>query len=156
MEDKSSNKTPSVSSLSPPPTATGDAPRTPGGTRGKRQIGFALPTLHIPPPNAQFTPDSNYPYSANTNPNLNSAISSVPSDNPYLYHRKASQFMLHGLKDFTKSGLGIGEKLSYWLYNKFSSLSRNWFTHIFLSIVIISYTVGGAAMFVAIEGKHET
>lgn len=143
-EDKPTGETPPTSSVT-------DAPRTPG-TRGKRQIGFALPTLHIPPPNAEFTPDSNYPYSANT-ANLNSAISSVPSDNPYMYHRKASQYMFHGLKDFTKSGLGMGEKISFWLYNKFSSLSRNWFTHIFLSIVIILYTVGGAAMFVAIEGK---
>lgn len=146
--DKDNQRSSQTDGLSPTPP---DAPKTPS-TRGRRQIGFQLPTLHIPPPNVSSTPEQ-LPYSAN----VQSARLSVPgSDISYQYPRKASEFMftqLHGLKDITKSGLGLGEKLAYWLYNKVSSLSRNWFTHIFLSIVIILYTVGGAAMFVAVEGK---
>lgn len=167
---------------SPPPPET---PSNPTGTKTKKQLGWDLPNLHIPPPSQEFNqkmnlqinspynvqfnppygsalspqfhpqvnPQFNYPYSAN----INSAMSSVPSDNPYVYPRKASEFMfsqLNGLKDFTKSGMGIGEKTALWLYSKVSKLSRNWFTHIFLSVVIILYTVGGAAIFVAIEGKY--
>lgn len=130
-------------------------PEVPARTTGiqkKKQLGFVLPTLHIPPPYPQ-TPEQSLPRSANTQ----SALSSLPSENDYRYPRKASEFMFsqfNGIKDFTKSGLGIGEKSAFWLYNKVSSWSKQWFTHIFLSVVIVLYTVGGAAMFVAIEGKR--
>lgn len=76
-----------------------------------------------------------------------------------LYPAKAGEFMFkqfNGFKDFTfntaKSGMSFGEKILFWMYNRISSLSRQWFTHIFLFIVILLYSVGGAWLFVAIEG----
>lgn len=132
-----------VDSFGPSPKMSSD-----GG--GRKQVGFARPTLIIPPPQQQqqlSVPIT--PYSA-----------SIKQGNADLYGRKASVFMFdqfNGLKDFTmstaKSGLGVGEKCAFWMYNKISKLSRKWFTHCFLSIVIVIYTIGGALVFVAIEGK---
>lgn len=156
--DSKEDETPPAEQLqpSPPPAIPSESPHPSSlktrRSEKRRQIGFAIPTLHIPPPNAQFTPEQNEPYSANTYPN--SAMSSVPSEAlGYEPHRKASEFMyqqLSGLKD----KVGFGGKAAIWIYSKVSSLSKQWFTHIFLSVVIILYTVGGAAMFVAIEGKQ--
>lgn len=77
-----------------------------------------------------------------------------------MYPTKASEFMFKqfsGFKDFTmnvaNSGLSVGEKMAFWMYNKISSLSRRWFTHTFLLLVIAMYSVVGAFIFVAIEGK---
>lgn len=132
----------------------------------KKQLGWDLPTLQIPQAQAQAQ-SPRYFYNPNAVPYVagvnipQSAVSTNPSlNNPYLYPRKASQFMFNqfnGLRDFTmgtaKAGLGIGEKSAFWIYNKVSSWSKKWFTHIFLSLVILIYTIGGAVMFVAIEGK---
>lgn len=78
-----------------------------------------------------------------------------------MYPAKAGEFMFKqfsGFKDFTlnasKSGMNFGEKIAFWMYNRISSLSKQWFTHIFLSIVIALYTVGGAFLFVAVEGWY--
>ncbi|XP_060529160.1 TWiK family of potassium channels protein 7-like isoform X2 [Cylas formicarius] len=78
------------------------------------------------------------------------------------YNRKASQFVFDQINDFrhftvntAKSGLGVGEKCALWLYDKFKTLSRKWFTHCFLTIVLVIYTVGGAISFTAIEGPYE-
>lgn len=78
----------------------------------------------------------------------------------YMYPQKAGEFMFKqfaGFKDFTmntaKSGLGFGEKYAFWMYNKVSLWSRNWFTHIFLTLVVMLYSMAGAALFKAIEGK---
>lgn len=81
--------------------------------------------------------------------------------NPFnMYPTKAGHFMFkqfHGFKDFTfntaKSGMSFGEKILFWMYNKISSLSKQWFTHIFLFFMILLYSVGGAFLFVAIEGE---
>lgn len=77
-----------------------------------------------------------------------------------LYQSKAGDFMFkqfNGFKDFTlnatKSGMSFGEKISFWMYNKVSKLSKQWFTHIFLFFVILLYSVGGAFLFIATEGK---
>lgn len=133
-------------------------------SEGGKRVGFVRPTLIIPPPqpNAAFSPYAanltagSGLYTAGTGP-----YSAGIGPTPEMYGRKASMFVfsqLNGLKDFTmntaKSGLGIGEKCSFWLYNKFKSLSRKWFTHCFLSIVLLIYTVGGAVTFVHIEGRQ--
>lgn len=91
---------------------------------------------------------------------------SDPHGNPYfnpfvhMYHNKASDFMFkqfEGVKDFTmttaKSGLSIGEKSAFWLYNKLRSWSKKWFTHLFLTLCLVLYSVMGAAIFMALEGK---
>lgn len=72
----------------------------------------------------------------------------------------AGQFMfkhLEGFKDFTfasaKSGLNIGEKSAFYIYEKFSKWSRQWFTHCFLFLVILLYSIAGAYIFMAIEGE---
>lgn len=123
-----------------------------GGAKSKHP---KRPHLIIPPPQ---TPSSPYAVNITIPPQTAHTIAGTP--NPYLYHRKASQFMFsqfNGIRDFTmstaKSGMGIGEKCSFWLYNKVSSWSRKWFTHMFLSIVLVIYTVGGAVLFIYIEGE---
>uniref|UniRef100_A0A336LFV3 CSON010986 protein n=1 Tax=Culicoides sonorensis TaxID=179676 RepID=A0A336LFV3_CULSO len=82
--------------------------------------------------------------------------------NNYMYPQKAGEFMFKqfaGFKDFTmntaKSGLGFGEKYLFWMYNKVSLWSKSTFTHIFLTIVVLLYSVAGAAIFKAIEGKRK-
>ena len=122
---KSALKTPSVSS--------------------RKQVDFVRvrPTLIIPPPQP---PKWGQPYgtSAGTTPNQN-------------YARKQSIFIdqLHGIQNFTKSGLGVGEKCALWMYHKLRAWSRKWFTHMFLTIVLLLYTIGGALVFEMIEGKVE-
>ena len=71
-----------------------------------------------------------------------------------VYPNKASEFMFkqfEGFKDFTmntaKSGLSVGEKTAFWLYNKVRAWSKNWFTHIFLFLVVLSYSLIGMAAF---------
>lgn len=42
-----------------------------------------------------------------------------------LYYNKASEFVFaqfKGIKDFTKSGLSVGEKSAFWLYEKVRSV----------------------------------
>ncbi|CAH1997387.1 unnamed protein product [Acanthoscelides obtectus] len=130
--------------------------KTPDG----RKVGFARPSLIIPPPQAQRTYG---PHSAHT-AHMTGVPLTAASIGPQhgMYGRKASMFVfdqIHGLKDFTmataKSGLGIGEKCSYWVYNKISAWSRKWFTHFFLSIVLVLYTICGALTFIYIEGKFK-
>lgn len=96
------------------------------------------------------------PASHMSDPNVN------PYFNPFLhmYHNKASDFMFkqfEGFKDFTmntaKSGLSVGEKSAFWFYNKLRFWSKKWFTHLFLSLCLILYSVVGATVFVALEGK---
>ncbi|XP_031370920.1 uncharacterized protein LOC102681269 [Apis dorsata] len=58
-----------------------------------------------------------------------------------LYANKASEFVFSqfkGIKDLTKSGLSVGEKSAFWLYEK---------------VCVIS--IGGAMIFVTIEGTNE-
>lgn len=61
-----------------------------------------------------------------------------------------------GFRDFTmasaKSGLNVGERFAFYIYEKFSKWSRKWFTHFFLFIVIFLYSLAGAFLFVAVEG----
>ncbi|XP_063834746.1 potassium channel subfamily K member 18 isoform X3 [Ostrinia nubilalis] len=93
---------------------------------------------------------------------------SDPHGNPYfnpfmhMYHNKASEYMFkrfEGFKDFTmntaKSGLSAGEKSAFWFVNKLKILSKRWFTHLFLTLCLVLYSVMGAAMFYALEGPNE-
>lgn len=84
--------------------------------------------------------------------------------NPFagMYPTKAGEFMFKqfsGVRDFTmntaKSGLSVGEKSAFWLYNKISNLSRKWFTHMFLFLVVLCYSLAGAFMFATIEGEFK-
>ncbi|XP_015594221.1 TWiK family of potassium channels protein 18 isoform X3 [Cephus cinctus] len=75
-----------------------------------------------------------------------------------MYANKASGFMfaqLKGLRNFTKSGLSVGEKCAFWLYEKVSSWSKKWFTHIFLFFIVLLYSIAGAMIFIAVEGNYE-
>ncbi|XP_011064748.1 PREDICTED: uncharacterized protein LOC105152267 [Acromyrmex echinatior] len=74
------------------------------------------------------------------------------------YSNRASEFVytqFKGIKDLTKSGLSVGEKSAFWLYEKVRSWSKRWFTHIFLFVVILLYSIIGAIIFVAVEGSVE-
>ncbi|KAK5645044.1 hypothetical protein RI129_006344 [Pyrocoelia pectoralis] len=73
----------------------------------------------------------------------------------YRYTRKQLAVVKGGIKGIAQTGLSFGEKFTYGLYNKFSEWSHRWFTHCFLTFILILYTVGGALMFVAIEGSKE-
>lgn len=55
--------------------------------------------------------------------------------------------------DFTKAGMSFGEKFTFGLYEKVSKWSRKWFTHIFLFIIMVLYSAGGALLFASIEGE---
>ncbi|GJQ85030.1 hypothetical protein Trydic_g3691 [Trypoxylus dichotomus] len=166
----------SLSSPITPPTPPRSDPGTPtilvrGETRRSRRknLGWAPPTLTIPEPTGFSQPSprlsTSQPIGGSGNYSANISmhgISPDPRSAPYLYTRKASRYMFNqfnDIKDFTigtaRSGLGIGEKCSFWCYNKLSRLSRRWFTHFFLTIVIVIYTVGGALIFISIEGSHE-
>lgn len=76
-----------------------------------------------------------------------------------LYAQRAGDFVLKqfsGLNRFTKSGLSVGEKSVVWLYAKFRTWSRKWFTHCFLFIVVLLYSIAGSAIFMALEGTTLT
>jgi len=77
-------------------------------------------------------------------------VTSGPFGMLQVYPNKASEFMFkqfEGFKDFTmntaKSGLSVGEKTAFWMYGKVRSWSRKWFTHIFLFLVVLAYSVIG-------------
>lgn len=116
---------------------------TPSG----KKVGFAKarPTLIIPPPQNRKYPPQQF-----------TSVSGISGPTPNAYQRKQSAFyfdQFQNLKGFTKSGLGLGEKCAFWLFHKVRSWSRKWFTHMFLTVVLILYTVGGALVFEFVEGK---
>lgn len=130
-------------------------------------------TLQIPPPNQNRGPNTstsiywgptNTKYFGKIPPTAASHISD-PHVNPYfnpfmhMYSNKASDFMFkqfEGFKDFTmntaKSGLSAGEKSAFWFYNKLKLLSKKWFTHFFLTVCLVLYSIIGAVIFMALEG----
>lgn len=71
--------------------------------------------------------------------------------------QKAGDFLtdkIDGIVDLTKSGLSFGERFTLGLYNKITKWSKKWFTHAFLFLVIVIYSVLGALSFQAIEGEN--
>ncbi|KAJ8686890.1 hypothetical protein QAD02_022684 [Eretmocerus hayati] len=97
------------------------------------------------------------PYAPPGTPNTaNSTGTGQPTT--ILYTNKASEFLQHlkGFKNWTKSGLSVGEKSAFWLYDKVGSWSKRWFTHIFLFIILFLYSILGAFLFIQVEGEHES
>lgn len=88
----------------------------------------------------------------------NASVNQPNWPNPFmqqLYAQKAGDFVckqFEGLNRFTKGGLSVGEKSVVWLYAKFRKWSKNWFTHCFLFIVMLLYSIGGALVFMTLEG----
>lgn len=146
----------SVSSNAPSPI---NRPTINHGNRPKIKI-------QIPPPSQQgmyFNPASPYLNTAHSNPSLqynNSAPQwpTSPYVNPFAPTKAGMFKQFEGFKDFTwdwtKSGLNKGEKSVFYLYEKVSRWSRRWFTHIFLMTIVFLYSVAGAYIFIAVEGKQ--
>jgi hypothetical protein len=120
-------------------------------------------TLTMPPRFSSSSYDTNSPY-FQTGPIPGTAQTNYTyPGNPFLQHHQANgdKSMLfrqfEDFKDFTmssaKSGLNVGEKTAFWIYEKFSVFSRKWFTHFFLFFIVFLYSVIGALIFVAIEGE---
>lgn len=124
--------------------------------------------IQIPPPNPQgnyFDARSPFLSTAHSNQTGNGAPQwpTTPYVNPFATDKEsmnAGEFMFKqfgGIKDFTWdwtiSGLNKGEKSVFYLYEKISRWSRKWFTHIFLITTMFLYSVAGAYIFVAVEGK---
>lgn len=109
-------------------------------------------------------PENNAYQDQQHSPFIMTAATSIPSQghpgwpNPFLqqlYAQKAGDFVckqFEGLNRFTKGGLSLGEKSAVWLYAKFRSWSRKWFTHFFLFLIVLLYSVLGAWIFQYLEG----
>ncbi|XP_055707060.1 uncharacterized protein LOC129804065 [Phlebotomus papatasi] len=145
-----------------------EAPKTPASPSlsggGIRRPNRPRITITIPP-NHQQSPFRYSPYGPSTattmpptamtsDANLRkpSFFDPFGTDHPAKYGDFMSK-QFEGIKDFTKLGLGHGEKVALWVYEKFSSWSKKWFTHIFLVIVVLLYSLAGAYIFKAVEGK---
>ncbi|XP_017073105.1 potassium channel subfamily K member 4 isoform X3 [Drosophila eugracilis] len=108
---------------------------------------------------SSMPPSAQPPYTAQTNYTGNGTQGPYwpPMANPF----GSGNFMTKGYEgflDLTKTGMSFGEKFTFGMYNKLSKLSRRWFTHIFLIIILALYNVGGALLFKAIEvrqAEHE-
>ncbi|XP_051157223.1 TWiK family of potassium channels protein 7 isoform X3 [Leptopilina boulardi] len=83
----------------------------------------------------------------------------VVSEASVIYNKENNGFVftqIRGIKDFTKTGLSVGERSAFWLYEKVSSWSKRWFTHIFLFVIVLLYSIAGAMIFVTVEGTQES
>lgn len=126
--------------------------------------------IQIPPPNPQGNFAARSPYlgtaRSNQTQNSNGGAPQWPSSpyiNPFASDKdsmNAGEYMFKQFQglgnftwDWTKSGLNKGEKSVFYLYDKISRWSRRWFTHIFLLLVVLLYSVAGAYIFIAVEGK---
>lgn len=133
---------------STPPTARPRAQRPPRiqiHAGNGSYVGSMPPTAQIPP------------FTAQTNPTVVGS-QGQPYWPPYANPFAAGNFMSKGFEgfvDFTKSGMSFGEKFTYGLYDKFSKWSKKWFTHIFLFLVVLLYSIGGAVLFRTVEGKFD-
>ena len=130
-------------------------------------MGAVRPKITINIPAAQhhgqhvhFNPAASpYMSTAHSNPSQFSVGGPQwPPNSPYVnaYNPFASGFMFkqyEGFRDFTKSGLNMGERCAFYIYEKFSRLSRKWFTHIFLLTIMFLYSVAGAYIFQSVEGE---
>ncbi|XP_070068414.1 TWiK family of potassium channels protein 18 isoform X2 [Drosophila takahashii] len=101
---------------------------------------------------ASMPPSAQPPYTAQTNFTGNGTQGPYwpPVANPF----GSGNFMTKGYEgflDLTKSGMSFGEKFTFGMYNKLSTWSRRWFTHIFLLIILALYNVGGALLFKTFE-----
>lgn len=162
-------------------TPTQEQPRIPPPVRPRISItvppAYMMPQQHHQPISAQYSPAHYFQQFQQpvgvipTTPGSRISVTQDPNqpqgppdypDYYSMYPAKAGEFMFkqfEGFRDFTyntaKSGLGVGEKSVFWLYTKITKWSRNWFTHIFLFLMLFLYSVAGAALFIAVEGTHE-
>ncbi|EDS35394.1 conserved hypothetical protein [Culex quinquefasciatus] len=163
-------------------TPTQEHPRIPPPVRPRISItvppAYMMPQQHHQPISAQYSPAHYFQQFQQpvgvipTTPGSRISVTQDPNqpqgppdypDYYSMYPAKAGEFMFkqfEGFRDFTyntaKSGLGVGEKSVFWLYTKITKWSRNWFTHIFLFLMLFLYSVAGAALFIAVEGKRKT
>lgn len=121
--------------------------------------------IHIPPPGQHggyFGATSPYLLTAHSNPSMQFTGAppewpSSPYINPFIPTKGGMFKQFEGFKawDWTKSGLNKGEKSVFYAYERVSRWSRKWFTHIFLMTIVFLYSVAGAYLFIAIEGKND-
>ncbi|XP_017753748.1 PREDICTED: uncharacterized protein LOC108546270 [Eufriesea mexicana] len=126
------------------------SPDTQKGPPPRLKIQLPLPGQYYPQTGMAYVPT---PYGQTPIP-----MTPVSGQPQVIYSNKASEFVFSqfkGIKDLTKSGLSVGEKSAFWLYEKVSSWSKRWFTHIFLFVIVLLYSIGGAMIFVTIEGTNE-
>lgn len=127
---------------------------------------ISRPKLNIPTINVQQSPSPKSPV-VQIPMSAGCAIPIGNANGPFgllhFYPSKASEFMnrrYEGFKDFTKNtakaGLSFGEKSLFWLNGRIRHLSKKWFTHIFLFLVVFLYSLLGAFLFQTVEGTHET
>lgn len=135
------------------PSVIGPPPRT-RQTPAKPRITINIPPHHGYAANSPYL--STAPHTAHSN--STAVAQGAPQwplyENPFTGANMYKQF--EGFCDFTmasaKSGLGFGEKSAFYIYEKFSTWSRKWFTHIFLFLVMFLYSLAGAYIFMAVEG----
>ncbi|KAG7200627.1 hypothetical protein KM043_001183 [Ampulex compressa] len=123
---------------------------------GARQVP-PRPKITLPMP-GQFFPQAGMAYVPTPYGQTPIPMTPVSGQPQMLYSNRASEFVFtqfKGIKDLTKSGLSVGEKSAFWLYEKVSSWSKRWFTHIFLVVIVLLYSIAGAMIFVTVEGTHE-
>lgn len=126
-------------------------------------MNSARPTPPITPmPGARSV---RYPYGARLTSYANSPIYSTrtppnfvitPEPESFNYANRVTSFIGQNFKDihsFAKLNLSRGESSILWLYHKVYSWSRKWFTHCFLAIIVIMYTLLGAWLLRLYEGK---
>lgn len=135
-----------------------------GVRKPRPQITLSIP---VPPASVGGTPTSptsrpyyNGPLTPQGEPTI-----TLPPDGFNVFHaypHKAGEFVSRhfiSFRDFAsntaKSGLSVGEKVSIWCYGRISALSKRWFTHIFLSLIIVGYSLLGGLLFQIVEGKAE-
>ncbi|XP_076546908.1 uncharacterized protein LOC143305795 isoform X1 [Osmia lignaria lignaria] len=124
---------------------------------GARKVPPPRPKIQLPLP-GQYYPQTGMAYVPTPYGQTPIPMTPVSGQPQMIYSNRASEFVFSqfkGIKDWTKSGLSVGEKSAFWLYEKVSSWSKRWFTHIFLFVVVLLYSIGGAMIFVTIEGTHE-
>lgn len=134
----------------------------------RRNSRIARPRVTLMIPEQHGYQERGTPYQPSPLLHPMTAATSVPSQgtqpawpNPIvqqLYSQRAGDFVFRhfeGLNRFTKGGLSMGEKSVVWLYAKFRTWSRKWFTHCFLFIVVLLYSIAGAAVFITLEGKKK-
>ena len=131
----------------------------------RRDSRTARPRVTLMIPEQTGYLDRGSPQQHQQSANIQTAATSVPGQgtpawpNPIvqqLYSQRAGDFVFRhfeGFNRFTKSGLSVGEKSVVWLYTKFRAWSRKWFTHCFLFIIVLLYSIAGAAVFITLEGK---
>ncbi|XP_017878324.1 uncharacterized protein LOC108623938 isoform X2 [Ceratina calcarata] len=86
---------------------------------GSRKGPPPRPKIQIPLP-GQFYPQPGMAYVST--PYGQTPMTPVSGQPQMLYSNKASEFVFSqfkGIKDFTKSGLSVGEKSAFWLYEKY-------------------------------------